>query len=860
MNSTSIKFGIIRFSSLFILLTSSSQLTAITSNMTPRVISTSPLFYKMIDYSKRQTSFEVEPMFSAMYDSQHTISNLTPSGKQTLIFDQQGNGDVNPMWMNLMSNNLLADYFSTVTFTPKLTQSGMLFHFYDQFETTFIDIKTALVQCKSQIEVTEIGGGNGLNSGVLNAQQAFTQSSWNYGKIGESNHVVGLDNVELRFGKVSQAASDSSSYELLLSSFGIIEAPTGSGTKAEWLFEPQVGTNHWGLGFGFEALVSGDDDLKFMIAANYRYLTPAWETRSFDLLGNGAWSRYLSVQDTYGLPTAPATDGLPGINYFTQQAYIAGRSQINIYSRLAKQLRNNYFELSYNFFCIQQESIGTIRNINSNYGIYALTGPAGGSGGVTTSNSATINQDVTTLDPIGNPITITTDRFDKLSAAAGTYVTNKLTARMEIPKDNIVYGFGASIEAAQSASAISSWAVWGKFEYLFDTMLSPDNYSNEFASELYDFDSTTQNITHHRIDITENGLPEEVISAIEDDFIDDLDSFEFLEDEEFNFNENEIHALNNDLNLLEDEITDNQMDYTLEQANNILAAAQTIEIEPFDMDEENPTSINLAMEEPAEHVEEIEETGINITPTNETISISTQDLRHEEQQAQPTIEITEPENNVPVKATENKAETISVEIAPEEQTPAENPLQQALEIKTEPVGESTTKVISAEEDTIPVEEPAQVSTEQVQPVEIKSETPPADKQNEITPAQSAPVEAVIEVPLEQAQPIIETTPETSSIEQQAQASPTEEKPVEVVAKKMSDEDIAALLNQTKQPDVPASETVEKEITPQATENKEPSTDEAIVAKIKADETANKVEVKNPTLSEADLLKMLDSTK
>ncbi len=506
------------------------QLTAITSSMTHRVMSTSPLLYKMIDYSKRQTCFEVEPIFSAMYDASHTNENIILNSKSSLAFDQQGNGDLNPAWLNLMSSNTLADYSSTVTFSPTLTQSGALFHWYDQYDNMFIDLRTALVQTKTEVAIDEVGGGNGLNPGVLNAQQAFAQSDWNYGKIGQANHVVGLDNIELRFGGVYKATSDASTYDLLFSGFGILEAPTGSGTKSEWLFEPQVGTNHWGLGLGFETLMSSDDDMKFMIAGNYRYLVPAWETRSFDILGNGQWSRYLSVQDTYGLPTAPATLGLPGINYFTQQAYINGRSELNLYLRLQKQFKSAYFEMSYNFLCIQKETIGTIKAMAPGYGIYALTGPAGGSGGVTTASTATINEDLTALDSLGYPIEITTNNFDKLSAAASTYATNNITARLEIHNNKAIYGFGASIESALSASALSTWSVWAQFGFLFDSVVSSQDH-DEFSPDLYDLDPETGAIIHYTINMDEANLPQDVINSFEDHFIDqnnDLESDDLL--------------------------------------------------------------------------------------------------------------------------------------------------------------------------------------------------------------------------------------------------------------------------------------------------------------------------------------------
>lgn len=550
------------------------SISAITSNMTHRVMGTSPLLYEMIDYSKRKTCFEIAPIFSTMYDPAHTNANMILNGKTSLVFDQSGGGDLNPAWLNLMANNTVADYYSVVTFTPSLTQSGALFHWYDQYENMFIDIKTALVQCRSEIAITEDGGGNGLISGILNAQQAFTQSSWDYGKIGQSNHVVGLDNIELRLGGVSKATSNASTYDLFIAGFGLIEAPTGTGTKAEWLFEPQIGTNHWGLGLGFEALVSGGDDLKFMIAGNYRYLIPAWETRSFDLIGNGQWSRYIAVQDMYGLPTAPATLGLPGINFFTQQAYINGRSELNLYTRLQKQLRSSYFEISYNLLCIQKETIGTIKNIIPNYNLYALTGPAIGGGGAATSSTAKINQDITVLDSITNTTYLTSDNLDKLSAAAGTYVTNTLAARLAITRNNIVYGFGASIEAAQSASAISSWAVWAKFEYLFDSASTLHHDDHQRPSLPYGYDPAATTMASDIINNIYNDTEDEDDNQDDDESDDIIDNT--LNDEDENNTEilvaeintqqaieiestqyaNEVMSQNNDLIIDETEPND----------------------------------------------------------------------------------------------------------------------------------------------------------------------------------------------------------------------------------------------------------------------------------------------------------------
>ncbi len=55
------------------------QLDAISSVMNHRIISSSPLLYKVMDYSEKQLSIEFEPWVGGMFDSQHTMYAVVPS-------------------------------------------------------------------------------------------------------------------------------------------------------------------------------------------------------------------------------------------------------------------------------------------------------------------------------------------------------------------------------------------------------------------------------------------------------------------------------------------------------------------------------------------------------------------------------------------------------------------------------------------------------------------------------------------------------------------------------------------------------------------------------------------------------------
>jgi len=439
------------------------SLSAITSKIEHQTLTTAPLLYDLVDYLEDSPGLEVAPIYSRMYDQSTTNSHLILHGKNTLVFDQKGDGDLNPMWLNLMSDNQLADYRSQVTFSPKFSQAGALVHYYytPDNHAWFFDVRTALIACQTEVAIEEKGGGNGLIPGVLNAQQAFTQESWNYGKIGLSQHVVGLDDVQVLVGTTRPC---SQAENCNISVFGVIQAPTGTGTQAEWLFEPQVGTNHWGLGCGSELIAYCDNEVRVFVGANYRYSFSAWETRSFDLASNGQWSRYLGLQLVNSDNLALA---IPGINIMTQKAKINGRSQLNIYTSLEKYFASNWIvKCGYNYLYSEKETIKDITPLLSDYGIYAVSSQFGNGGGISTSSSAHINQADTQLDP--EMVPLSTSMLNKISAAAGTVSFHKVTTHIGYIQDCYNFSIGGTIDVALSSSAISTWAVWANFEYTFN--------------------------------------------------------------------------------------------------------------------------------------------------------------------------------------------------------------------------------------------------------------------------------------------------------------------------------------------------------------------------------------------------------
>lgn len=437
--------------------------------MNHREVTSNPLLFKQDDYScfdDKTLSFEIVPWGSGTFDPAHTMANLGINGTDTMVLNQQGGGDINPELILLGSANVDRDYLSTVTLQPKMYMFGGLFHLYKQFKIFFLDLKTSLINCRTQIVIDEVGGGNGgmtqLDGTIItNALQAFSQADWSYGKFGTVQNKVGLDNVQFMFGASKEMESFSSAcWHNYGAAFMLLELPTAKGSQAEWLFEPMVGTKHCGLGFGADFMSVTDSQWSFVGGGNYRYLFAANEVRSFDLAPNGAWSRYLGLQEIAQIGSGPVNP-LPGINLFTQDTHVDGTSQITMYARLQKRWEHCLVEVSYNFFHTQAETVSLVNEtISDQFGVYYVTD----FGGVTTASNATIAQANPAFDLA--PVTLVATDLNVATGAAGAWTSNMVAGRFQYQFDKISCGLGGSVEMAHSVQALSSWSVWLNLEVL----------------------------------------------------------------------------------------------------------------------------------------------------------------------------------------------------------------------------------------------------------------------------------------------------------------------------------------------------------------------------------------------------------
>lgn len=424
--------------------------------------SSSTLLYSMIDLSGKDYHLEFAGLTSRSFDSDHIASALTMNGKSYFTLNEQGatatsqtvDGDMSPKWISLTTT--AQDYKSIVELKPTVRSCGVLLHFYKKCSQYFVNIQSAILRCRSQVEIDEtlLNGVLAAAATVTTFEEAVNHTKWNYGKMGSAQTRKGLDNIQMQLGAFVGGDSD---VDRSLALSLLFEIPTGKGTKAEWAFEPRVGGNHFGLGFGFDDFYKNETS-QVVVGANYRFLFGATEKRSFDL-DNNPWSRYVRV---VSIPTDAGAHGTesPGINALTLDATVTPGHQVNSYLRWSKRCNNVHFELGYNFLFKAKEKISNIADFSSEFGIADKSSISGLTVNKSKMNTNLTNNSFVTSLSQSPGVAIVKDDLDVKSAAAGTQLVSSASARLEYVGDVARFGCGASVEGAHSKNAYAAWNFW----------------------------------------------------------------------------------------------------------------------------------------------------------------------------------------------------------------------------------------------------------------------------------------------------------------------------------------------------------------------------------------------------------------
>jgi hypothetical protein len=453
-----------------------------TTFVSPRLVSTNQQYTEYAcKFEQDGLNILVGGLYQQSFKNDRTPALFTPNGTDTIKLDELGGGDINPVWFHLHGDTL--PYESTVKFSMKQQSIGLPFMMRKNFDMFFIELDGAFLSVKNDLSVTEnqenemvgIVPSSFSTQLIQNAAVALSNPDWHYGKMVGRPEKKGIDNLQIKFGFNKELENNTISG--VASVYMALELPTGTGPTAEYIYEPLVGTTHFGIGAGVGGVLCTCDlneaGSKFVYDFVYRYQFGARELRSFDLEDNGAWSRYLPlVLQTLNAPTDSFE--FYGINELTRYASVQPGHQASVNARFEHLFENRCgFFLNYNFFARGKEQV---TNVEPGIGVFGIKDYSDHIIDTrTTSSKARINEAVgdaylrtgyenQVVDQIGAQdatfVNILPTHLDILSASNPLYLSSTFASGFMYQGQLYFMQAGGSVTVPHSDAAQYNWGVW----------------------------------------------------------------------------------------------------------------------------------------------------------------------------------------------------------------------------------------------------------------------------------------------------------------------------------------------------------------------------------------------------------------
>ena len=456
----------------------------ITTDATYELAMSNYFFYKNYVYNCDQDNagfaLFITPFYQRSTNRNDPARYFLRNNRCTLRFAEDGTGDVNSLWFNLIAP-AGSSFSSTLSIKPRREVYGAYLQGYFDlsclWEDAWMSICTAAIGVRHNLRPCEFNNTNNgtiviQNVPITNVISALNNPTWKFGKFSPcARKKGGIDDVQIKIGK-NWFYNDCMNH---YSPYLVVTAPTGSHSRADYVFEPLVGSRNGSVGAGinidYTLWETECSQLMVMTDLKYRYVFGAHECRSFDLCPNGDWSRYLQVVSSNNV-----LGSLPGINFFTQNVKVTPRSDINWWLALHYASYGCWHgEVGYNLWYRQAECIKCVCPLKTplaggSLGIFGLGGLCSAA---TTNNIATIAQPRTALVNDPSFVALTAARLNKQSAAHPRAISHKLYGTVAREFDNDYTGvpcmasIGGSYEFAQNYAALDNWAVWAKFGIFF---------------------------------------------------------------------------------------------------------------------------------------------------------------------------------------------------------------------------------------------------------------------------------------------------------------------------------------------------------------------------------------------------------
>ena len=343
----------------------------------PRQLSYNPIYENALTFDRSISCqdwdyiFALKPVYTQSVGCK--FKRYFNIGHQPVMTVREGgSGDIDPLWLQVISSDSTF-YSSDLSFCPVRKTFGALVYFEMQLPCNFLfSLNTAIVRASNNMRLIERNVQNLGTADYLTVAESLASPLRLFGKVQCKRHKSGVDDIQLKF---IRQLCDRECW--MWDIYGLVGIPTGSGSKAEYLFEPLVGSKHaqLGLGTNFARDLRYYDcgSISFQGEIKWRYGLKGSEYRSFDLTNNGEWSRYmLFVNSANKFVTEFA------INNLTFKSQVTPRNSLDVYLALHANRNKWQFEFGYDFWYRSQEKIvvGDCENSLKNLGIADLLGIA----------------------------------------------------------------------------------------------------------------------------------------------------------------------------------------------------------------------------------------------------------------------------------------------------------------------------------------------------------------------------------------------------------------------------------------------------------------------------------------------------
>jgi len=428
------------------------------------------------DVYHRAERGEDRPMvdFQATYFHRGSRSKTTGAGlflgKNSFVVKQDGTGDINSAWLNLL-NDGENGFDSTFSYNPKYKVDGAYlgarFDLSDWACGLWGSVSSAFVRIKNTVKVCEDlrVAGNVCNdccdsnisvAGTLGNRLGLTSNA--------SNGQMFIDDVQFKLGYDHYIGDDNHIGIYLVGLAPTRRSQTDYTTDGELAFAHLIsGRGSFGVGLNTDwtAWSCNDHSLNWLMDLKYRYIFRGFENRHFDL-NNGPLSGYVlqGVNDGANLDSFSLVDAL------TLPVKVTPGSTVDFWTALHYQFCNYGIEFGYDLFWIGQEKVTLRKNLVEGLGIFDYNSVLAGNVAI----SDTANALITGTDAHDSDAVFAALANENLSFASATTkraISHKFYLALSHEKEYfcgpVNMSVGGEYEyASKSQPIISQWGLFIK--------------------------------------------------------------------------------------------------------------------------------------------------------------------------------------------------------------------------------------------------------------------------------------------------------------------------------------------------------------------------------------------------------------